>query len=322
MKLRLLVITPVKHIMGVADKLEKIADVTYIDDPSLQDILLIINDFHVLFTNPNKSKIFIGRELIDASNKLKVICTASTGTNHIDMKYAYKKGIIVLSLTKEREIINKISSTAEHAFTLTMSSLRNIVNGYKDVLNGNWDYERFIGRQMDGLTIGVIGFGRLGSLYADYCIAFGSKVLAYDPYKVISVKGVIQVKDLQELLSNSDVISIHVHVTNETKNMIDQNYLNQMKSTVLIINTSRGEIINEPDLIEFLSNNKSAKIATDVLADEILNRINSPLLMYAGKSNQVIITPHIGGMTVEAQKIAYNHAAIMLDHYFKGYENV
>ena len=69
-------------------------------------------------------------------------------------------------------------------------------------------------------------------------------------------------------------------------------------------------------------NNKSAKIATDVLADEILNRINSPLLMYAGKSNQVIITPHVGGMTVEAQKIAYNHAAIMLDHYFKGYENV
>ena len=269
-----------------------------------------------------KSKIFIGRELIDASNKLKVICTASTGTNHIDMKYAYKKGIIVLSLTEEREIINKISSTAEHAFTLTMSSLRNIVNGYKDVLNGNWDYERFIGRQMDGLTIGVIGFGRLGSLYADYCIAFGSKVLAYDPYKDISAKGVIQVNDLQELLSNSDVISIHVHVTNETKNMIDQNYLNQMKSTVLIINTSRGEIINEPDLIKFLSNNKSAKIATDVLADEILNRINSPLLMYAGKSNQVIITPHIGGMTVEAQEIAYNHAAIMLDHYFKGYENV
>ena len=78
-----------------------------------------------------------------------------------------------------------------------MSSLRHIVNGYKDVLNGDWDYERFIGRQMDGLTIGVIGFGRLGSLYANYCVAFGSKVLAYDPYKDISAKGVIQVEDLK-----------------------------------------------------------------------------------------------------------------------------
>ena len=157
MKPRLLVITPVKHIRGVAVKLESIADVTYIDDPSLAEILLIINNFHALFTNPNKSKIFLSRELMDASKKLKVICTASTGTNHIDMKYANKKGIIVLSLTEKREIIKKISSTAEHSFALTMSSMRYVISGHNDVMKNNWDYEKFIGRQMDFLVIGVIG---------------------------------------------------------------------------------------------------------------------------------------------------------------------
>ena len=125
-----------------------------------------------------------------------------------------------------------------------------------------------------------------------------------------------QVHEIAELLSMSDVISLHVHVTDETKNMIDKNCLNQMKPGVLIINTSRGEIINEPDLIEYLSRNKFAKIATDVLADEIRNREDSPLLNFALKSNQVIVTHHIGGMTKEAQEIAYNHAANLLGRYF------
>tara|TARA_Y100000817_G_C16852394_1_gene542599 strand:+ start:414 stop:1373 length:960 start_codon:yes stop_codon:yes gene_type:complete len=316
MKPKLLVITPVKHIDGVCTKLESYFDVTYIDNPNINEIFSIMKHYEAIFTNPNKSKIFIGKDLIDKAKNLKAICTASTGTNHIDIDYAKKKNIFIISLTEERKIINKISSTAEHSFALTLSSLRNIPASYSDVLNGGWDYEKFIGRQMDGLTIGVIGFGRLGSLYSKYCMAFGSKILVFDPYKNISESGVRQVHEIAELLSMSDVISLHVHVTDETKNMIDKNCLNQMKPGVLIINTSRGEIINEPDLIEYLSRNKFAKIATDVLADEIRNREDSPLLNFALKSNQVIVTPHIGGMTKEAQEIAYNHAANLLGRYF------
>ena len=316
MKPKLLVITPVKHILGVCAKLESYCDVTYIDNPNRDEIFSIINKYESIFTNPNKSKIFIGKDLIDKAKNLKVICTASTGTNHIDIDYAKKKNIFIISLTEERKIINKISSTAEHSFALTLSSLRNIPASYSDVLNGGWDYEKFIGRQMDGLTIGVIGFGRLGSLYSKYCMAFGSKVLVFDPHKNISESGVRQVHEIAELLSMSDVISLHVHVTDETKNMIDKNCLNQMKPGALIINTSRGEIINELDLIEYLSRNKFAKIATDVLADEIRNREDSPLLNFALKSDQVIVTPHIGGMTKEAQEIAYNHAANLLGRYF------
>ena len=315
MKPRLLVITPVKHINGVPDKLEAFFDVCYMDDPSLDEILPLIHDFDAIFTNPNKSKIFIGNKLLDLARNLKVICTASTGTNHIDIDYAEMKGIKVLSLTEEREIINKISSTAEHAFALTLASLRNIIISYNDVLKGRWDYEKFIGRQMDGLTIGVIGFGRLGNLYSNYCKALGSKVLAYDPYMKISQNGVKQVKNFSELITNSDVISFHVHVTKETKNMVNNDWFTIMKPNVLLINTSRGEIINEENLISFLEKNRKARIATDVISDEIRNRKNNLLLNYAKSSQQVVITPHIGGMTKEAQEIAYNHAVKMLKNY-------
>ena len=317
MKPKLLVITPTRHINGVNKKLESFANVTYLDDPLIDSVLVQIENFDALFTNPNKSKVYIGKELIDAGKNLQVICTASTGTNHIDKDYAAIKGVKIISLTDERDIINQISSTAEHAFALTLSSLRNIPNSYSSVLKGHWDYEKFIGRQMDKLTIGIVGYGRLGSIYSKYCLAFESKVLVYDPYKKVSNNKVQQVHNISTLLYQSDVISIHVHVTDQTKNMINQKWFNKMKSNVLIINTSRGDIIYEPDLVEFLSKNKSAKIATDVLADEIRNRNGSPLLQLASKSNQVIITPHIGGMTIEAQEIAYNHAVRLLKKFYK-----
>lgn len=309
---KLLVITPVKHIGSVQTTLDEKYSTTYLDDPTLDEVVDIIEAYDAVFTNPNKSKVYIGKELIDAANKLKVICTASTGTNHIDKAYARKKGITILSLTEEREVINRISSTAEHALALTMASLRNVINGHHDVLKGEWNYEKFIGRQMDGLTVGVVGYGRLGTFYAKYCKVFGSRVLVFDPYKKVENNNVEQVNKVETLLQESDVISFHVHVTGETTNMVDKDWFRKMKPDVLLVNTSRGEIIVETDLVEFLTQNTNAQIATDVLANEIRNRDESRLLKYAKISNQVIITPHIGGMTKEAQEIAYNHMVNLL----------
>lgn len=317
MKPKILVITPVQHIRGVKKKFELFAEVTYLDDPLKDEIKNIIHNYDAIFTNPNKSKVFIGKDLIDAGKKLNVICTASTGINHIDIAYAKMKGVNVLSLTEERKVINTISSTAEHAFALTISSLRHIINGFKDVLKGEWDYEKFIGRQMNGLTIGIVGYGRLGRLYSNYCLAFGSKVLIYDPYKDVENDRIEQVNDINILLEESNVISFHVHVNEETINMVNKNWLRKMKEDIVLINTSRGDIILENDLVEFLKKNRLARVATDVLVDEITNRLESPLLKYALNSDQVIITPHIGGMTREAQEIAYNHAASILKEYLE-----
>ena len=214
-----------------------------------------------------------------------------------------------------------ISSTAEHAFALTISSLRNIVSSYNSVLHDQWDYTQYIGRQFNGLAIGVIGFGRLGKFYAKYCYEFGAKIYVFDPYVDEVSDSYTRLDSLQEICKKCDVLSIHVHVSDETINLIDLEVMNIMKKDVLIINTSRGEVINEKDLINFLKENKKARIATDVIANEITKRLDSPIIRYAKNSPQVLITPHIGGMTKEAQEIAYNHAARMLIEYFQAKYN-
>jgi len=314
---RILVITPVKHILGVVETLETIGIVEYLDDPTLDEVISVIKDYDAIYTNPNKSKVFIGKDLVDAAEKLKVICTASTGTNHIDKEYVKNKKIPIIALTEERAVITKISSTAELAFALTMDGLRHIVRSHNNALKGEWDYTKYIGRQMNSLTIGVIGYGRLGSIYSHYCKAFDSRVIVYDPYKEVKRDDMEQVDDISKLLIESDVIAIHVHVTDETIGMVNKEYFSQMKSDVLLVNTSRGDIVNELDLVDFLSSNPDSKVATDVLANEIKNRESSLLLKYAQENNQVIVTQHIGGMTREAQEIAYGHAAKLLYSYFK-----
>ena len=309
--MRILCITPILHIKGLKKNLEKIGEIDIFEDPETKDIIGIIHKYDAIFTNPNKSKVFLGKDLLKHAIKLKFICTASTGTVHIDKDYLKKRKIKLISLTKEIKVLEKISSTSEHAFSLMLASLRNIVEANRSVRNHRWDYEPFIGRQMNNLNILVIGFGRLGKKFANYCKAFDSKVFVYDPYEKIP-KDYIKVKELKEVLNKVNIISIHVHVNKSTKYLIDKKFFNDFLKDVLIINTSRGEIINEKDLISFLKKNKKAKISADVLDEEIFGFKKSKLFKYSLKSDQVLLTPHIGGMTSDAQEIAYNHAAKLL----------
>ena len=309
---KILVITPVNHIPNVASGLAAIGQVDFLDDPSARELKSVLHDYDAIFTNPNKSKIFLGPEILKKAKKLKVICTASTGTNHIDLDYANKHGIEVLCLKEERKVINKISSTAEHAFSLMLSSIRNINAAHQSVLAGKWDYCPFVGKQLNCLNIGILGFGRLGKKFAKFANAFTDQITIFDPYKKVRNKNYTQVEDLSQLANDCDVISIHVHVTEETTGMIDSHFLERVKDSVLFVNTSRGEIVDEAAMVGFLKQNPQASLATDVLRDEIRNRDSSPLFKYAKSSDQVLITPHIGGMTIHAQAIAYNHAVELL----------
>jgi len=303
----ILVITPILHIEGLMESLKKSGKLIIFENPSKNDLRKILIKANVIFTNPNKSKIYIGKDLIDKAINLKVICTASTGTNHIDVNYARSKKIKIISLTKDYNTIKKISSTAEHALALTLSSLRNIPISYDSVLKGNWDYTKYIGRQINFLTIGVVGYGRLGKMYARYLNSMGSKVIFYDPFKKSISKNIKKISSLNELFMKSDVISFHLHVNTNTHHLLNKKNFKFLKKDVLIINTSRGEIINEKDLIMFLNKNKKAKYSCDVLENEIFGIGKNKLIKYAEKNKkQVTITPHIGGMTKEAQNIAYH----------------
>ena len=311
---KILVITPIAHLDNVKDILFSIpnSEVKYLPNCD-EDELKNNSDTYAIFTNPNKSTIFLGEKNLSSFDKLEFICTASTGTVHIDKVYCKKKGISIISLTEERNVINKIPSTAEHAFALMLSSIRNINSAHKSVTEGKWDYEFFIGRQLKSLTVGVIGFGRLGTFFSNYCDAFGAKVIVYDPYKSVNHPRILQTDNLESIATKSDIISLHVHVTDETNKMINKNFLKLCKESLLIINTSRGEIVDELDLINFLEKNKNAKYSTDVLSSEIHGIESNPLIEFI-KTNteQVIITPHIGGMTIEAQNMAFSHSANLL----------
>ena len=313
---KILVITEIKHIKNLIRLLNQVGEVTYLEKPNFNQVKKIINKYDAIFTNPNKSKIFIGKDLLN-NTKIRAVCTASTGLNHIDTSFCKKKKIEVISLTKEKKIIDKISSTAEMALTLTLSSLRNVITSSQSVLKGSWDYTKYIGRQFDSLTIGIIGFGRLGKMYAIYCLAMGAKIIVYDPFIKREKNKITFTKNIQKLLKNSDVISLHIHLNKKNKNIINSKKLNLMKKNVLIVNTSRGELINEKDLINFLKKNPNAKFATDVISNEILGRKKNLLIKKAKKNKQIIITPHIGGMTVEAQEIAYTGAARLLQKFLK-----
>ena len=314
MKPKLLIITPVNHISGFNELLKKNFKFKILENPSYKSVLKIIHKYDAIFTNPNKSKVLIDKNIINIGKNLKCVCTASTGTNHIDIEYLKKNSVRLLSLKNERSTINKISSTAEHAVALTLSHLRNVSHAYEDVKKKNWDYTKFIGRQLSSLNVGIVGLGRLGKFYAKFMSNFSKKIYFFDPYK--KSKKIKKIVSLKKLFQICDIISLHVHVSKSTMNLIDKKILSTSKKDLLLINTARGEIINEKDLIKFLVKNPNVKYATDVVSNEIINK-NLNFLKEKKIKNQILITPHIGGMTREAQEIAYIHSLKRLITFFK-----
>lgn len=242
----------------------------------------------------------IGREDIAAAPKLKLIASATTGLDHIDVDYAQVKGIKVVSLRGED--LKEITGTAELAFGLMLALVRHIPEAFNDVKGGNWNREEFLGHNLYGKTLGIVGLGRLGSLMAQYAKAFGMRVIAHDLRQVSSDKA--RLADFKTLLSESNVISIHVPLTDETEGMFNNDIFRQMKKTACLINTARGDIVNEVDLLYALKHQIIAGYAADVLTGETeFNKDGSshPLIEYANKHSNLIITPHIGGCTVESR---------------------
>ena len=311
MKKKLLIITPIKHIKNLFKNFSKKFKVTYKPEIKNSDLYKIIDNFEIIFTNPNKSNIYFDKKLLLKAKKLQIISTASTGTNHIDEYEAHKLNIKILSLKKEKKYMKQISSTAELAFALMLCIVRNIISSNKSVIQKNWDYYPFIGRQLDSLKIGVVGYGRLGKMFLGFLKGFGSDLYAYDPNIKIKNNKIKQCKSLKALFKNCNIVSVHVHLNNKTKNLINKKNLKFFKNGGVLINTSRGELVNEKHLLAYLKKNKMSKYGTDVLEGEI-NGIKKNIIIKnftkRDLKNRILITPHIGGMTKEAQQMAYTYS--------------
>ena len=298
--MKIAVITPVKHLEGIEKLLATKGNVVYYETASKLEVkkALLKHQIDTILCNPNQQTYKIDKELLGGT-KVTLINTCSTGMNHIDVDYCNDNNIKIYSLTKDMDLINDLPSTSELAFGLMMSLLRKIPQGKNHVSKYNWDYTQFMGRQIKDLNIGIIGYGRLGKMMFNYCKAFGANVYVYDPYVSHTFS------NLEEIFTKCDVISLHVHVTDETKYMINKDLFGYIKKDCYIINTSRGEIVNENDIVEGLKSKTITGYGTDVVENEFDDLTKSPIIKAMNDGENIIVTPHIGGMTIEGQTKAY-----------------
>jgi D-3-phosphoglycerate dehydrogenase len=252
--------------------------------------------------------LFIGlRNIIDndiliRAKELQCIVTPTTGLNHIDMKVAAERGVTVLSLRGETEFLASVSATAELAWGMLLALVRKIPAAHRSVISGEWDRNQFYGNELRGRTLGIIGLGRLGRMINTYGLAFGMKILGND-ISHTSLPGVDFV-ELDELLERSDVISVNLALTEETIGLLGYREFSLMKRGAFLINTARGEILDETAFLESLKSGHIAGAAVDVLSAETSGKQNwlneSKLHAYARDHNNLLITPHIGGVTYES----------------------
>ncbi len=256
---------------------------------SHDELKKIIKDYDALIV---RSGTKVTADIINASKRLKVIGRAGVGLDNVDCKAASKKGIIVMNTPGGNTI-----SAAEHTMSLILALSRNIPQANASIKKGEWDRKRFMGVELCEKTLGIIGLGRIGTEVAKRALSFGMKVIAYDPYLTIDKAKQLEIEllDLKELFACSDYITVHTPLTSDTKHLISDKQIKQMKKGVRIINTARGGIVDEKALLKGIESGKIAGCALDVY--EIKPPAENPLL----KSDKVIGTPHLGASTEEAQ---------------------
>jgi len=278
------------------------------------ELLSCIHEFDVLIV---RLKHQVDSELLNVASSLKVIVSATTGLDHIDMDAAARKNIMVLSLRGETEFLRSIPATAELTWGLLLGLMRNVQPAYASVLKGEWQRDRFKGHELAGLRLGIVGFGRIGEKVAHYALAFGMKVTTYDPYRTNVIPGVELKKNLEELLMKTNVLSVHVPLNHETVNLIDSRELNLLPQGTWLVNTARGSIINENALLDALHTGHIAGAALDVLAGERIGQ-SQGLIEYARTHSNLLLTPHIGGATYESMKATEVFMARKLLQHVKG----
>ena len=303
---RVLVTIETDHLPEAQAILEKGAEVTY--RPGLPDAELLetIGDYDAIVTNLQQK---ITRDVIDAAKRLRVIATPSTGTDHIDLAYAEERGLTVQSIKADYDVLKNITATAEHAFMLMMACLRKLPFAFDMVREGRWEREPFRGREVQGRVCGILGYGRLGEIFSRFAHAFEMEVLACDPLKTVADPWVRQV-DFDTLLRASEIITIHIHLTEETTRYLGEREFSLMREGIYLVNTSRGRIIDEEAFVRALESGRVAAAGVDVISTELDGIIaENPLVAYARAHSNLIISPHIGGFTLDSQRKAFVHMA-------------
>ena len=274
--------------LQVLDELSEIGDCTDISNsPSKsKDLIKYIKDSEIIVI---RSATKLTKEILLNAKKLKIIARCGVGVDNIDLEFAKSNKISVTNSPAAN-----IISVVELTVALIINASRKISLADTHVKNGKWDKSEFSGVELYGKKLGIVGIGKAGRLVAERMQSFGMSVIFYDPY-VTDWDGPEEKKELDELLQISDVISIHVIKTKETENLISKDRLDLLKENSIIINTSRGDVLDEAYLFELLKSKKIYGAGLDVYSSEPPQNIETL------KNINIVTTPHIGASTFEAQ---------------------
>ena len=254
-------------------------------------------------------------DVLERAPLLRVIATPTTGLDHIDVAAAEARGVKILSLKYDTAWLQSITATAELTWALLLAVVRHLPGAVEASRAGDWARDRFRGNQLSGKTLGIVGYGRLGRMVAEYGRAFRMPVLVCDVKPLTTPEGIRQVS-FEEVLRNSDVVSIHIHLTPENRNLFDAAALRAMKRGAILLNTSRGLIVDEAALLAALEDGHLGGAGLDVIDGEWNPTLqNHPLIQYSNRRDNLVITPHIGGVTIESQSSSFLHTAAKLQDF-------
>ena len=290
---------------AIAEELGKYMQVDTKMLPTQAELAAMIGDYEVLIMRVDPA---INKEILDAAKKLKVIGVCSVGLNHIDLDTAKANGI---------QVFNAPGLNGNAVAELTISKMLDISRhtipaNYDVKVNKTWDKYKFVGRELRGKTLGVLGFGRIGQRVGELARAFLMDVVAYDPYLPAHVFEEQHAKNctIEEVLKVSDFITIHMPLTPETKNLFNAKSIAEMKDGAVVLNMARGGIVNEQDMYEALKSGKLGGYATDVMENELAAGgltegagFASPLF----ECDNFVVTPHLGAQTVDASRDIGQH---------------
>jgi D-3-phosphoglycerate dehydrogenase len=274
---------------------------------SADELKAIIKNYHALIV---RSATKVTAEVIALADNLRVVGRAGTGVDNVDLPSASKRGVVVMNTPGGNTL-----SAAEHALSLILALARHIPQATASIKAGKWEKNRFMGTEIGGRTLGIIGLGNIGAVVAQHADSLGMKVIGHDPYlsSEVAAKKKVELVSLDDLFARSDFITVHTPLTSSTKNLLNASAFAKMKKGVRIVNCARGGIIDEAALHEAIVSGKVGGAGLDVFEKEPPEK--SPLLGL----EQVICTPHLGASTTQAQvKVSVAIAEQVVEYLLKG----
>lgn len=275
--------------------IERGFEVDLVPSISKEEVFEIIPKYHGLVV---RSKMTIGKELIDKAVNLEFIARAGAGIDQIEPETLVQRNITLLNAPEGNR-----DALGEHAVGMLLCMLNKIHIAHQQIMGGKWAREANRGYEIMGKTIGLIGFGNMGQSFAKKLQGFTSRIIAYDKYKADLKTSLAQMVDLSPIFEESDILSIHVPLTTETKSMVNYEFLSTFSKPIFLINTSRGEVLPLKDLLKAINEGKVRGAALDVLENEKLDELSleeAETLDALKATGKVLFTPHVGGWTFES----------------------